>query len=272
MTVLEAIGLGVLQGATEFLPVSSSGHLTLAEMAMGVAAEDLVALDVALHGATLLAVLVYFARGWRRRVAKDPRVAVLAVAAGVPAGVLYLAGGDAVERVVGGVKTSPWALGALFIAGGGFLAFASILSDRLYTNAGDTGAPVIQRGRRGVFDVAVIGLAQAAALLPGVSRSGATIGTGLLCGLTRESAFEFSFLAATPLLVGALVIKMSKIGEMAAESGAALAAGSLVAFASGLAALVLLRRVVARGRLWAFGLYTVVAGLGCFAWAMGSAA
>jgi undecaprenyl-diphosphatase len=272
MSVIEATVLGLVQGATEFLPVSSSGHLTLAEMAMGVVTDDLVALDVALHGATLLAVLAYFGRGWLRRVARGPRVAVLAVAAGVPAGVLYLAGGGALERAVGGVKTSLWALGALFIAAGGFLAFASILSARLHPNAGDTDGPIVPRGRRGVLDVAVIGLAQAAALLPGVSRSGVTIGTGLLCGLTRESAFEFSFLAATPLLVGALAVKMSKIGELAAASGAALAAGSVVAFASGFAALALLRRVVARGRLWAFGLYTVVAGLGCFAWAMGSAA
>jgi len=268
MTLIEATVLGLVQGATEFLPVSSSGHLTLAEHALGMDMEGAVALDVALHGATLLAIVVYFARGWARRVAKDPRVAVLAVAAGVPAGSVYLAAGGAVEAG----KSSLWAGGALFIAAGGYLAFASVLSQRLHPDGKDGGGAIIPPGRRGVLDVTAIGLAQAAALLPGVSRSGSTIGTGLLCGLTRESAFEFSFLTATPLLVGALVVQAAKIGEIASASGAALAVGSVVAFASGLGALVLLRRVVASGRLWAFGLYTVVAGLGCFVWAMGSAA
>ena len=267
MSVIEATVLGLVQGATEFLPVSSSGHLTLAERAMEIRMEDLVALDVALHGATLLAILVYFARGWFRRIAESPRLAVLAVAAGVPAGIFYLAAGDVVAQA----KTSLWALGALFIAGGGFLAFASLCSQRLYPTVARDGGSIIPRGRRGALDVAAIGVAQAAALFPGVSRSGSTIGAGLLCGLGREAAFEFSFLAATPLLAGAAVLKATEIGEMAAESGAALAVGACVAFASGVASLVLLRRVVARGRLWAFGLYTIVAGLGCFVWATGSA-
>lgn len=271
MTLCEGLALGVLQGLTEFLPVSSSGHLTVAEHALGIDMEGAIALDVALHGATLLAVLVYFARGWIGRIAKDPRLAVLAVAAGVPAGILYLAGGDSVVR---SAKASPWLLGALFIAGGGFLAFASVFSKRLHPDASPADGLDFPRGKRGALNVVAIGIAQAAALFPGVSRSGSTIGAGLLCGLTREAAFEFSFLTAAPLLAGALVVKMTKIAEMASASGGALAAGACVAFASGVAALVVLRRVVAGGRLWAFGLYTIIAGLGCLAWAtwaMGSA-
>ncbi len=267
MSLLKAAVLGIVQGATEFLPVSSSGHLTLAEMALGIETGDNVALDVALHGATLLAIFVYFGRAWFRRIVAEPRLAVLAVAAGVPAGALYLAAGERINAV----KLSLWAVGGLFIAGGGFLAFASIGAKRLYPSLPADGDPVIPRGRRGALDVLAIGLAQAAALFPGVSRSGSTMGAGLLLGLTRAAAFEFSFLAAAPLLLGAVLVKAAGIHRMAATFGGALAAGSAVAFVTGLAALALLKRVVVRGKLWAFGFYTMAAGLGCLAWAIGSA-
>ena len=268
MGYVEALILGLVQGATEFLPVSSSGHLTLAQKLLRVEMEDNVALDVALHAATLLAILVYFGRGWARRVAREPRLAALAVAAGVPAGALYLVAGDTVEAAKGNL----WAVGALFAGGGAFLAFASLVSPRLRPGPDPDGegvGPSVPRGRRGLAGVASVGVAQAAALFPGVSRSGSTIGAGLLAGLSREAAFEFSFLTATPLLFGAVVVKAPGIGRIAAGSAGALGAGAVVAFGSGLASLALLRRVVTRGRLWAFGLYTMAAGIVCFGLAAG---
>jgi undecaprenyl-diphosphatase len=268
MDYLDAIILGLVQGVTEFLPVSSSGHLTLGEMLLRVDMEDNVALDVALHAATLVSIVVYFSRAWLKRVRAEPRLAMLAVAAGVPAGVLYLAAGDSVEAAKGNI----WIVGAMFIIAGGFLAFASLAAPRMYANSADTTAGDAQRfpsGKRGLVAVAGVGIAQAVALFPGISRSGSTIGAGLLTGLTREAAFEFSFLTATPLLAGAILVKAREIGGIAASSGGPLALGSGVAFVSGLAALVLLRRVVTGGKLWIFGLYTIAVGIVCFGLAAG---
>ncbi len=268
MGYFEAVILGLVQGATEFLPVSSSGHLTLGEMLLGVDMEDNVALDVALHAATLASIAVYFGRAWVRRVRAEPRLAALAIAAGVPAGLLYIAAGDSVEAVKGNV----WIVGSMFILAGAFLAFASLAAPKMHGPAGEgepEGAARFPEGRRGLTAVAGIGIAQAAALFPGVSRSGSTIGAGLLAGVSREAAFEFSFLTATPLLAGAVLVKARAIGGIAAASGGALGVGAVVAFASGLAALVLLRRVVTGGKLWVFGLYTIVLGIVCFGLAAG---
>ncbi len=124
MSLLEAAILGLVQGATEFLPVSSSGHLTVAEHALGIDMEGAVALDVAMHAATLLAIAVYFGRSWARRLVRKPRLVALALAAGLPAGVFYLAGAG---RAVAAAKTCITAVGALFVAAGGFLVLASLL-------------------------------------------------------------------------------------------------------------------------------------------------
>jgi len=267
MSWLQALILGLIQGATEFLPVSSSGHLTLGEMLLRVDMEDNVALDVALHAATLASIAVYFGKAWVMRIRSEPRLAALAVAAGVPAGVLYLAAGGSVEAAKGNI----WIVGALFIVAGAFLAFASLAAPRMYAlkASGVEAASSFPRGGRGIAAVAGVGIAQAAALFPGVSRSGSTIGAGLLTGLSREAAFEFSFLTATPLLAGAVVVKAPGIGGIAEAWGGALVLGACVAFASGLAALALLRRVVTGGKLWIFGLYTVAAGIVCFGLAAG---
>ena len=109
----------------------------------------------------------------------------------------------------------------------------------------------------------VIGVAQAAALFPGVSRSGSTISAGLLCRSTRESAFSFSFLIGAPLMFGAILVKARDISGMLAADAAPLIAGGIAAFASGMLGLVVLRRVVANGRLWIFGAYAAVLSLVC---------
>jgi undecaprenyl-diphosphatase len=268
MGYLEAVILGLVQGVTEFLPVSSSGHLTLGERLLGVDMEDNVALDVALHAATLVSIAVYFGRAWVRRVRAEPRLAALALAAGVPAGLLYLVAGDSVEAAKGNI----WIVGSMFIMAGAFLAFASLVRPRIHapTGSGEPERPArFPAGKRGITAVAGIGIAQAVALFPGVSRSGSTIGAGLLAGLSREAAFEFSFLTATPLLAGAVLVKARAIGGIVAASGGALGVGAFVAFASGLAALVILKRAVTRGKLWIFGLYTIVVGIVSFGFAAG---
>jgi undecaprenyl-diphosphatase len=236
-------------------------EMTMGEGALGL--EEALALDVALHAATLAAVLVYFGRGWAGRLRARPGLAALALLACVPAGVLYLAAGGIFETA----KSSLPAVGAAFVIAGGFLVFASLRTRKKEPTR--EMSPQVPPGRRGVIDVVAIGCAQAVALFPGASRSGVTIGAGMLRGLTREAAFEFSFLAGAPLMAGALVVKARGVGGIAASSPAGLAVGAAVAFGSGLAALWALRRVVARGRLWAFGAYAVCVGLGCLIWTIG---
>jgi undecaprenyl-diphosphatase len=274
MSTVEAAILGLVQGLTEFLPVSSSGHLTIAETLLGMDARGLIALDVMLHGATLAAVIVFFARRWTRRLASEPRLFAAVAIADVPAVAAYLALGDGFFEAA---KSSLPALGAAFIACGAFMAWASLRpagdcgskarpGDDRRPEAGDprpVACPLVPEGRRGLLDSAAIGLAQAVALLPGVSRSGATIGAGLATGLRREAAFEFSFLAGAPLMAGALAVKAREVRDVASAGPGASALGALIAFASGLAALWLLRRVVVQGRLWAFGAYAGAVGAGC---------
>jgi undecaprenyl-diphosphatase len=272
MTVLEAIGLGVLQGATEFLPVSSSGHLTLAEKALGMDMEGAISLDVMLHAATLAALAVYFGRAWVRRLRAQPRLVLVGFVACLPAGVAYFAGAEGLAEFA---KKSLVTVAAAFILAGGFIMLASFLTagrEEAAPGPGGNeadGAPLVAGGRKGFMQAALVGLAQAVALLPGVSRSGTTIGTGLLAGMKREAAFEFSFLVGAPVILGAFVMKLGDVGAVFAASPGATVAGFVTAFAVGLGALALLRAVVARRKLWAFGAYKVVLGLTCLGFAIG---
>jgi undecaprenyl-diphosphatase len=208
--VLQAALIGILQGLTEFIPVSSSAHLELAPWIAGWPANGLLgslSFDVFLHLGRLLALLGYFGRDWlrllgaavasvrQRRIGDDPdrRLAWLLIAATIPAALIGFVGEDLFNEVLhadnDGVR----------LAIAGFLVLGAValwLADRLGS-------------RRREIDgldppsALAIGLSQALALLPGISRSGATISAGLALGLTRESAARFSFLLATPITLGA---------------------------------------------------------------------
>jgi undecaprenyl-diphosphatase len=208
--VLQAILIGLLQGLTEFIPVSSSAHLELAPWIAGWGSGGLVgslAFDVFLHLGTLTALLAYFARDWvrllrallaslqERRIGQDPdrRLIWLIALATVPAAIIGFAGEDLIDRVLHGDSD------VVRLAIAGFLvvgAAALWLADRLGSR---------RRELDGLSPPAAlaIGFSQALALLPGISRSGATISAGLALGLTRESAARFSFLLATPITLGA---------------------------------------------------------------------
>lgn len=211
LELLQAIVLGVVQGLTEFLPVSSSGHLLLGQYFLGLNQDRFgLSFDVALHMGTLVAVISYF---WRdllrmayaflrsfveRDLANDPdqRMAYLIIASTVPAALIgYLFEGFFEETV-----RSPWVvvfnfvvIGVLFIVG---------------ENVGSHS----RKATKLKFGEAVgIGLAQAAALVPGVSRSGATITLGLFLGLRREEAARFSFLMSVPIIAGAGSLKVGEV-------------------------------------------------------------
>jgi undecaprenyl-diphosphatase len=208
--VFQAILIGVLQGLTEFIPVSSSAHLELAPWLFGWDEGGLVgslAFDVFLHLGTLVALLGYFWRDWvrligafiaslrERRIGPDPdrRLAWLLALATVPAALIGFVGEDLIDEVLhGGSDAVRLAIAGFLVVGG----IALLAADRLGAR------------RRELTDVGpgtalAVGFSQALALLPGISRSGATITAALALGLTRESAARFSFLLATPITVGA---------------------------------------------------------------------
>ena len=208
--VLQAALIGILQGLTEFIPVSSSAHLELAPWIAGWPSDGVLgslAFDVFLHLGTLLALLGYFARDWlrllgaalasirERRVGTDAdrRLAWLLILATVPAGLIGFVGEDWIDRHLHADSDGVRLAIAGFVVVG---AIALWLADRF-------GARRREIDGLDAPGALAIGLSQALALLPGISRSGATISAGLALGLTRESAARFSFLLATPITLGA---------------------------------------------------------------------
>ena len=232
MTTLQAIFLGMLQGLGEFLPISSSGHLLVVPWLLGWP-EHGFSFDVALHVGTLAAVLYAFFDDWRRLLSAGIR----GVVAGRPfadpeSRLLWLLAAATIPGVVAGLLLeeraettfrSP-ALVAATMASMGLVLFAA---DRLGRGTRDA---------RGVSlrDALLIGLAQALALVPGVSRSGATISMGLFLGYRREEAARFSFLLATPITVGAAALKSRYLFEPGhgLEVAAGIAAAAIFGFAS----------------------------------------
>jgi undecaprenyl-diphosphatase len=209
--VFQAAIVGLLQGLTEFIPVSSSAHLELVPWMLGWESDGLIgslAFDVFLHLGTLLALLVYFAADWRRyigawlasirerRIGADPdrRIAWLLLLATIPAAVI----GFSLEGLIddafhgGGGDAALLAIAGFLVIGGAALWIADRLGRRTRELEDVTAGTAL-----------TIGFAQALALLPGISRSGATLTTGLALGMTREAAARFSFLLATPITLGA---------------------------------------------------------------------
>jgi undecaprenyl-diphosphatase len=259
----QAVLLGVLQGLTEFLPVSSSGHLALAESFFDVPGGG-VALAVLLHAGTLLAIAIVFRAGI---VELLDGVRLAPRCFGRPPAE-WPARSALVAKIV--VATVPGALVGLFLEERIESAFASpeIVAGLLLVTG--TFLFATRRAGRGSADVGwsaalLVGCAQAFAILPGISRSGATISAALFLGIARPRAAEFSFLAAIPLILGSVVLEIPDLAA-ASEGGAgpALAAGFAASFLVGWVSLVWLVRLVRRGRLHWFAPYCWAAGVAAF--------
>jgi undecaprenyl-diphosphatase len=257
----QAIILGILQGLTEFLPISSDGHLALAQMLLDVEGGGLT-LTVLLHAGTLLATLLYF----RQRIAKvllelwqhlrrgrlpAPSStgwdAILVLVATVPTGLIGLALRDMVAQ---------WTHEPL-ATGFGFIVTACLLTSTLWARPGALMSPTL-------VGALVIGFAQGLAVAPGISRSGITIVTALWLGVRAERAFEFSMLLSVPAVAAALLLELLD-GESMDGHALAAACGAITAFAVGLGALSLLRRVVSRGHLAWFALWVLPVALATLA-------
>ena len=216
--IFEAIILGIVQGITEFLPISSSAHLILLPWMFrwqGTLIDSL-NFDVALHAGTLVAILAFFWRDWLdlfRRFftgikdgtwkSNEGRLVWFIALATIPAGVLGLK----YEHVVEETFRNPILISAALVAVSGVMWAADRYS-----------AKTISLGHMSLGHSLFIGFAQALALVPGVSRSGITISAGLLCGYKREDAARFSFLLSTPVIAGAAILKLHKLHLAAGEA------------------------------------------------------
>ncbi len=260
----QAFVLGVVQGATELLPISSSGHLIIVPW-LGdwtyLKEHDQFnqTFDVALHLGTLVAVVAYFWRdlgrllaawfrtlGTRRIETADERVAWFVVVATIPAGVIGLLGEDVIASNLG----EPWQIAFALALFAGVLWFA------------DRRPEERSMGDLGLKEALGMGLAQSLALLPGVSRSGITISAGRLLGLDRDSAARFSFLLLVPIVLGAVLLKGVKdvlLGELPPGSTGPFVVGTLAAAGTGLIAISALLGYVRRHDYSVFVWYRLIA-------------
>lgn len=193
--MLEAIILGIVQGVTEFLPVSSTAHLILFPWFFNWGGEvDTLTFDIALHAGTLVALILCFWRDWIELITKKKRLFGLIVLASIPAG----AAGFLLNDIVENDLREPLIISLMLIAVG-FLMLIAEKANK-YKNMEKTG----------LKDAIIIGIAQAIAIIPGVSRSGITISAGLFRGFEREAAARFSFLLSTPLIAGATILHIKE--------------------------------------------------------------
>ena len=263
-TVVQALIMGIVQGLTEFLPISSSGHLLIVPRLFGWDDAFIASLtfSVMLHLGTLGALLVYFRADWLRivpagfaavrdrsfRDEPDRRLAWLLVAATVPAAIAGFLLNDVIEERFHGVGPETMLPVAITHVIGGVILW---LADRL------------GRSDRRIEDVTfpisiAIGAAQALALIPGISRSGISISTGRFAGLDREAAARFSFLMATPITAGAIVFEIRRLvaGELGLQVEVVpLLVGMLSAFVAGIFAIGVLLRYLRTHSLTAFVIY-----------------
>lgn len=189
--MLQAIILGIVQGLTEFLPVSSTAHLILFPWFFNWSGDvDTLAFDVALHGGTLLALVLCFMKDWIDLLFRNHRLLGLIIAASIPAGFA----GFFLDDFAAHSLRSPLLISIMLIVGGVIM----LAAEKIYKYR--------DMDRLVMKDAIFIGVAQAIAVIPGVSRSGLTIAAGLFRGLERETAARFSFLLSTPIIAGALML------------------------------------------------------------------
>lgn len=249
MTYSDAVILGVVQGITEFLPISSDGHLVLAQALLDVE-EPGIAFEVLVHVGTLLSVLLFFRRRllllaqslWKPSMKRERQTILLLVIATIPlavAGVLFESFYESFF--------SPYFTGIFLLVNGWIL-----LSTRF-----------LPKGNKsvGFREAILIGIGQAFAPFPGISRSGTTISTGMLVGVQPAEAAEFSFLLLIPAICGALVLKLDDFLTADLSSFGPYLTAAIIAALTGLVAVSVLMKMVKSGKFEYFAYYCFVAGV-----------
>jgi len=257
----QVLVLAIVQGITEFLPISSDGHLVLVESLLfggRSGAVETLDLTIVLHLGTLGSILVYYRQRVARLLIEDRRVAWLIVLGTIPAVALVLVCKLLLDDLFEPILKSTLLAGFMLPVSGIALLYSlhHATGSREYRELTATQS-------------LLIGMAQALAILPGLSRSGTTISTGLLLGMSRSAAATYSFLLAIPALAGAGVYEgysLLKDGEKLSTSPEYLVSGALVSFVVGIGALSCLDRLLQRGRLHFLGWYCIALGLVVIAW------
>ena len=257
MSVLESAFLGLLQGLAEFLPISSSGHLLLARLLLGIQTDTpaMKMLDILLHVGTLIPVAVVFWKDWMAMLAHPVKnkTLLLLITASLPTLAIYFLAKKLLPDYNGfAVFDSGWLLGVSFLLSAAFL----LICDLRGRSAG--------KKEIGFGTAAVMGLFQGVGMIPGVSRSGSTITGGVLTGASKSAAAKFSFMMSAPAILGSLLME----GKDALEEGyihdielfPALV-GILVACAAGFLAIRLMLKIISRVPMGWFALYLAVIGI-----------
>lgn len=258
MSVLEAIILGILQGLTEYLPVSSSGHLAIGSALFGIDAEQNLTFTVAVHVATVFSTLVVLGKEiiqlfkglFKFRLNEETRYFLNILISMIPIGIVGIFFKDKVEDIFG---SGLLIVGLMLLLTAVLLSFAHFYKPR-------------EKSKIGMRDAFIIGIAQAFAVMPGLSRSGSTIATGLLLGNKKSTLAQFSFLMVIPPILGEAlldIIKMTKGVENVAGGipVMTLLAGFMAAFISGCIACKWMINIVKKGKLVYFAIYCSIVGL-----------
>ncbi|MCI6338806.1 MAG: undecaprenyl-diphosphate phosphatase [Prevotella sp.] len=257
MDWIEALILGLVQGLTEYLPVSSSGHLAIGSYLFGIEGEENLAFTVAVHVATVLSTLVilwkeidWIFRGlFKCEMNAETKYVLNIVVSMIPVGIVGVFFKDYVEEVFGSGLVI---VGCMLLLTAALLTFSYIAKPR-------------KKEKISLRDAFIIGLAQACAVMPGLSRSGSTIATGLLLGNKKESLAQFSFLMVIPPILGEALLDVVK-GLKGEEAFGGidmmpLAIGFIAAFVSGCIACKWMINIVKKGKLIYFGIYCAIAGV-----------
>ena len=257
MSWLEALVLGIVQGLTEYLPVSSSGHLAIGSALFGIEGEENLAFTIVVHVATVFSTLVilwkeieWIFRGlFKFQMNSETRYAINILISMIPIGIVGVFFKDTVESIFGS---------GLLIVGCMLLVTAALLAFSYY-------AKPRQKENISMKDAFIIGLSQACAVLPGLSRSGTTIATGLLLGNNKAKLAQFSFLMVIPPILGEAlldVLKLVKGEDIAGDIPTfSLVVGFVAAFLSGCLACKWMINIVKKGKLIYFAIYCAIAGL-----------
>lgn len=269
MTELEAIILGFIQGFTEFLPVSSSGHLTIGKVLFGIRTENLT-FEIAVHTATVLSTIValrkeilILLKGLFKFEYNSETQYILKIGVSmIPVLIVGLFFKDYVEQIFG---SGLLIVGAMLLLTAILLSLSEYLSRRQQKIANQESGKVEEVGKEvGYKEAFIIGIAQSIAVLPGLSRSGSTIATGLMLGVKKSSIAQFSFLMVLVPILGQAFLELIG-GEFSAEasgiSTSALLLGFLSAFISGFIACRWMIMIVKKAKLFYFAIYCTIAGL-----------
>lgn len=254
MNWFQALVLGAVQGLTEFLPVSSSGHLSLFQIAMNLNENPLL-FDTLLHVGTLIAVVAVFWKDVADLIRHPIRPLMLyLIIATIPAVIAAVFFGDLINAAFNSKAGMPLGIG--------FLVTSAIMFATPLFKPGK-----LEMEKMGVLRPFLIGIAQAIAILPSVSRSGSTIFGGVASGIKREDVARFSFLMSIPAILGSVILNMKDIASVGAgmemnSSGLVIVLAAMaVAAVTGYLALRLMIDTIKKGKLWVFGVYTTVLGL-----------